>query len=485
MIPSVAGLVVSAVLLLIGMRLKATILVALLASLPFASTAFAELPALGGSTPLLYTLMSLLLIAATVRVRNVVGEIRDLFVRDTTAWIVTGLLIYVIASALLLPRIFEGETSAFAVLRNGITEQLLRPVPQNITQMAYFALGCLTFYALALELLHGRIGFRSVHTAFVVYVVTSIMLGGIDLCSKLAGTGDLLLPIRTASYSFLTEVALGSFWRIVGASPEASTFGIGMLSCLAYCTTYWRNTGDRRFAALAGLSLLFCLLSTSTTAYAGLAVLGSIQLLLILRDWLRGHFSAADLTIVSAFPVILVVFLGVHVADEKALAPVAALVDSTIVNKASSDSGQERSYWNRRSLEAVRDTYGLGVGIGSSRASSWVIAVISQLGVGGALLMALAVISLLIGPRRQLARSHGQHALAAARGARASAMAFLVGGSISGAAAEPGVLFFISLAVCVASRHVGVGRTVSPGAIAARAATESRSNDLGARGARG
>lgn len=477
MTPSVAGLAVCVVLLIIGKRLKATVVVALLASLPFASTAFAELPAVGGSTPLVYTLMSILLIATTIRNRNFAGEVRNLFVRHMTAWIVLGLLIYVIASAILLPRIFEGETIAFAVLRNGITEQLLRPVPQNITQTAYFALGCLTFYALAIELAQRNVGFPAVHTAFVAYVLLSISLGAIDLCSKLAGTGDLLLPIRTASYSLLTEATMGSFWRIVGASPEASTFGIGMLSCLAYSTTYWRNTGDRRFAVLSALSLLFCLLSTSTTAYAGLVVLGGIQFLLLGRNWLRRRFTVPDMIIASALPVIIVVLLGVHVADEKALAPLTALVDSTIVNKASSDSGQERSYWNRRSLQTVWDTYGLGVGLGSSRASSWMIAVISQLGVAGALLMALAVISLLIGPPREFARSHGLHALATARGARASALAFLVGGTISGAAAEPGVLFFISLAVCVASRHVDASRISAPELTATGNAGEIHARD--------
>ena len=55
------------------------------------------------------------------------------------------------------------------------------------------------------------------------------------------------------------------------------------------------------------------------------------------------------------------------------------------------------AYWNYQSLQSVYDTLGLGIGLGSSRASSWIIAVISQLGIIGSILMGLLVLELVRG----------------------------------------------------------------------------------------
>ena len=452
MVPSLPGLAVCVVLLVIGAYLRSPIIIALLASLPFGSTAFAELTAVGGSTPLIYTLMSVLLICSAMRRASFFWDLRAIFRSEPVAWLVLGLVIYSIGSAILLPRIFAGETTAFVILQGRILEQPLIPTTGNFTQVAYFALGALTFYALLIELTR-RDAFPALHSAFFTYVVVSILLGFIDLAAKVGGLGDLLFPIRTANYTLLTEVSIANFWRIVGAAPEASTFGLGMMSCLAFALTYWRNTGDRWSLVLAILSFALCLLSTSTTAYAGLAVMGIVQIGLFFRQILRGRLDSRNLAIIAVAPVVVVSLLAIHVVEEKALQPVVKLVDTVLINKASSASGQERDYWNRRSLATLSETHGLGTGFGSSRASSWIIAVISQLGLAGSALMGLAVLVLLRGPARQTAETKGLQVLALARSARASAFAFLVGGALSGGAADPGVLFFIVLAVCVATRH--------------------------------
>jgi hypothetical protein len=53
----IPGLIVCAALLLIGRWFGAPVLIGLFASLAFGSTAFATLTALGGSSPLIYTLL--------------------------------------------------------------------------------------------------------------------------------------------------------------------------------------------------------------------------------------------------------------------------------------------------------------------------------------------------------------------------------------------------------------------------------------------
>jgi O-antigen ligase len=66
-------------------------------------------------------------------------------------------------------------------------------------------------------------------------------------------------------------------------------------------------------------------------------------------------------------------------------------------------------------------------------------------------LMALLLASLMRGPGP--ARSHDRRDLALYRGARASALAFLIGASLSGGSADPGILFFLCLAVVTAARR--------------------------------
>ena len=455
--PSLPGLIVCGLLLAFGWRLGAPILVALFASLPLSSTAFATLPALGGATPLVYTLVALLFIASVVLRPGSGRRLGRVFRREPTAWLVLGLLFYSLASAVILPRLFAGETSAFVVHRGGVLELPLAPTFGNITQTAYFALGAVAFFCLLIEL-QGRAALRAVHTGFFAYLVASVALGIVDLGAKVAGLGDVLSPIRTANYSLLTEVAAGSFWRLTGATPEASTFAIGMLACVAFATVYWRTTGDRLALLLAILAFLLCLLSTSTTAYLGLALLGLLQGFMILRKVISGRVGRRDAAMAACLPVLLVAILGIYVAKEKALDPVVQLVDTMVIKKGQSDSAKEREYWNRRSLAALSDTHGLGTGFGSSRASSWVIAVISQLGLVGAVLMGLLTATLLRDPGSS--STHDPTALGLYRGARAAALAFLVGVSLSGGSADPGILFFLCLAVVVTARQ---GWPVRPG----------------------
>ena len=59
---SIPGIIVCAILLVIGYILRAPLIVALLSSLALTATAFAELTAIGGATPPIYTLFTLLFI---------------------------------------------------------------------------------------------------------------------------------------------------------------------------------------------------------------------------------------------------------------------------------------------------------------------------------------------------------------------------------------------------------------------------------------
>jgi hypothetical protein len=119
-----------------------------------------------------------------------------------------------------------------------------------------------------------------------------------------------------------------------------------------------------------------------------------------------------------------------------------------IFEKHNSASGIERAYWNAKSLDALVDTAGMGIGIGSSRSSSWVISVVSQLGIIGTCMMGALVVCLLRGVRGPTSVLR-LNDFALVQGARAAALSSLLTASIAGSGADPGPIFFIALAVLV------------------------------------
>jgi hypothetical protein len=442
---SPVGVLICACLLLLGYVLRAPIVVALFASLAFGSTAIGALPALGGATPLLFAPMAGLLIASTLARRGVRGDLALVFSLHWTPMVVVALLLYGIASAVIMPRLFAGETTAFIAGRSRVMETMLAPVSGNITQSCYFAIGILTFLALSALLVRGK-HLEAVKTGFFTFGTVHATFGVLDLFGKLSGAGDILWPIRTAAYSMLIEVQVEGFWRITGSYPEASTFAGGTLIALAFSFSYWRSTGSRCAFALAALLTLLLLLSTSTTGYTGLAVLSLVLSLSLLLGVVRGRFASRDALVLVLAVLALTVALAVLMLDEHLLDPVVRMMQTTVFEKSVSASAEERFYWNYKSLMAFLDTGGLGIGLGSSRASSWVIAVLSQLGVVGAALLALLVFQILRRPYRAKPASEDAELAALCKGARAAGFAIIVPMTIAGGLADPGVIFFIVLA---------------------------------------
>jgi hypothetical protein len=138
--------------------------------------------------------------------------------------------------------------------------------------------------------------------------------------------------------------------------------------------------------------------------------------------------------------------------DDRKFDPVAQLFESTVLDKPLSASAQERTYWNLTSLQSFLDTGALGIGLGSSRASSWIIAVMSQMGLLGAMLMATLLWEISRGVGRPSSGQIDPEMRALHDSVRACALAWIVGASIMSGSADPGLLFFVALATVLACR---------------------------------
>ncbi|MBM2711770.1 hypothetical protein JQK88_10995 [Mesorhizobium caraganae] len=450
---SPAGLVVCAAVLLLAYYYRAPLIVGLIASLAFGSTALMTLSSLGGSSPLIYTFFGALLLMGVAARRRIWQDLGDVFGKIRPVWVLVGLMFYAAVGAWLFPRLFAGQTSAFvqSTTRHGVVvEASLGPVSSNISQTGYFILGGLTVVALCVLLLN-KDRTDEIRRGFFVWCVLHVTMGLLDLAGKFAGAGDLLLVIRTASYAMLTDQVQSGFFRLAGAYSEASAFGAASLACLSFCYVYWRKTGSRLARWLSAALLLLLLLSTSSTAYVGLAALSLPVAFSLARSFLAGRVTADEILIVALLTIGVCAVMAIIVYDERILDPVIDLIDSTIISKGSTDSGHERTYWNIKSLQSFADTSGLGVGFGSSRASSWPIAVVSQLGFVGSLMM-VTLLGVLIRGLGGLKPYVDRETDAVVSSVRASALAGIVAASISSGSADPGIVFFIALAVIASTR---------------------------------
>jgi hypothetical protein len=114
---------------------------------------------------------------------------------------------------------------------------------------------------------------------------------------------------------------------------------------------------------------------------------------------------------------------------------VTELVRITLWEKSSSSSGIERGMWNAQALQNFLDTYGLGIGVGSSRASSWPLVVLSNVGLPGAFIMLLLLISVFMNKVRSEAVEF--------RAVRAAVIAFLITTGLVGTVFDAGVFFYM------------------------------------------
>lgn len=455
---SMAGLLVFLLLLSLGHLLGAPLLIGLLASMAFGATAIATLTMVGGSSPLIYTAFAGLLVIKVLSTRRLRDSLMQLVANDRTTWIVLLLLFYTLVGAMAFPRLFAGETSVFVLARTPmggrIAEVPLGPVSGNITQSGYFALNCFTFIAISVFLQQKTITLQSLRKGFLALAAMNLLLGVIDLLGKVAGFGDLLGPIRTASYSMLVAVEQSGFWRIVGGFPEASSFATATLVSAAFTITYWRTTSSRLALFLSlGLSVLL-VLSTSSSGYVAGAFMGIVLALSMLVAFARSMMSRKDITILGLVAVLTACLLSAYLYDERLFEPLARLFDSTIWSKAQSGSAQERAYWNMKSIDSFIDTYGVGIGMGSSRASSWLVALISQLGLIGAVLVSYLIFEVLrpIAPT-PARKSTATEIYALGLSVQASVLAGIAVLTLIGGSADPGLLFFVSLAVVRACRQ--------------------------------
>jgi hypothetical protein len=402
------------------------------------------LSALGGvSVPPAHLLLGFLILRLLNEKAVLRRMVREVAPGRPGFWLLL-VVVYSTLTAYFLPRLFAGQTATVPVRAESAYLVPLEPSMSNLTQSMYFIGDLVCFMALSgyATSQHAR---RVLGDAALACVVLNLGFAALDLVTYFTNTTDLLSFIRNATYTMLNDTEAAGFKRIVGSFVEASAFGAITLAYFAYVGTLWTHgIRPRLTSTLTFLSFAALIFSTSTTAYVGLlAFLAFAYLAIILRIFYR------PITRQMVFFIFGLPLLGATIVTAIALNDTYSiyfrdLMDTFVFNKMTTDSGMARAAWNQQGIQNFFDTFGFGAGNGSVRASSYPVAVISSLGLIGAVLLGLFLISVFVA-------SQGRHRDplddAYRQAAKAACLAGLITATVSGALVDLGLAFFVFAAL--------------------------------------
>ncbi len=421
--------------------------IAMMALTVFGAVAALDLPAVGGAsvTPANFFLLFFMLRLVSMRdgTLSLVAEIaprRPLF-------IFLLLIIWIVSSSVLMPRLFDGATNVFSLSRaldydGGTTP--LHATSGNLSQAVYAVGGFLV--ACGMSVFARRPGGSKAILSGLV-CITSLDLGFavLDVVTSATHTGFILDLIHTASYAFLTDDELGGLKRLSGSFSEASAFATFSLTMLGVNFALFVQKIRPRFTGAASLMLTaFVALSTSSAGYAGLAVFYGLFFLYafvvgaILRR--RRVVAIAVGTIGAGILAVAFVFLFVPAIVKIAT----AVITESLLTKGTSDSGIERGSWNTQALQVFHDTDWLGAGIGSTRASNYALVLLSNLGAIGFLLFGFLLLRVTLS---RMAPALAREERGIVWAARIGILVTLIPSLLVGTVYDLGTMFYILVGV--------------------------------------
>lgn len=403
---------------------KQVLLYMLFASMSFGSFAAIPTEVTVGLTLTPTPLVAMVLIARELGSRRGLATVVDTALKPSGLfllflfWVVAG-----VATAF-MPRLFAGNVQVVPVRIGDLADSvLLVPTVQNISQFVYVSISVLSVFAFA-SLLRSDTMRRHALVALCLGAAIAVTTGFLDYLSQSTGLESLLEVFRTASYALLIEDEVLGGKRVVGLMPEASAFGMLALSFLVSLYFFRRAMPkgllrDRGVPVLMSALLLLIWLSTSSAAYLGLCLFGAAaatewcwRLIAAGRNpYLRRGIATEFWLGVTALGMLVLAVLVVP----QVFNPVVEMFDTMVLQKSASSSFEERGMWTRVSLSSLFATYGLGVGLGGTRASNFAVALASNTGVLGAACYFLFVAQTVLMRRAREGDAKGQAILSAVR----------------------------------------------------------------------
>lgn len=295
-----------------------------------------------------------------------------------------------VLGAIFVPRLLAGDITILTVDRTGNHPgqpvfMPLHPVSGNLTQSGYAIGGVLAFVSMR-TLLERPGRMERFRDAVLLLASLNCLAALINLAEFHLGFPRVLDYVRNAYALFDAYEGAGGLMRVHGTFSETSGFSGFTVPLFAFTFSLWMNGVRSVYSGVVWiLSLTFLLLSTSTTAYVGLALYAATLIfVLTYRGYIRGVVPRIGLLVAGSL--LTMVFVGSFFVFETSFATwLEEYFSVTVFSKLDSISGVERSSWNRQAWLNFIETYGLGVGLGSARASSLLFVLASNLGLLGTL----------------------------------------------------------------------------------------------------
>ncbi len=423
---------------------------------PLQAAAFVNLPAIGGVSIICAHFLSGALVASiAMRPRMFNGAIQ--FGARNSAVVLLGAFAgYAVLSAILMPRLFEGETSVFSLARSSegfISLSPLYPTTGNLTQSLYITINFLIFAAAAFVISREG-GLRRITHTMNVLTIVHLAFTVVSIFPNLPPAAAILDMIRTANYSINAHHMIAGAPRIIGPYTEPASFGAASLGLFAWNFTRFMQTRGI-WTLFASTTLLGCVaFSLSTTSYAALILLVGLWGLHSVFYLVRPGITSDQITAIMFGSVVAVGFLLLFFVEP--FRDFATQVYERLFGiKLQTASGVERSSWNAQSIQNFVDTKGFGVGLGSARASSLFAVLVGNVGfIGTVIYVAFLNRSFLRAWVRRLSPSMERDIRFARRvftASRAAAVGFLLTHLIAGTTIDGGLVPILFIATATAA----------------------------------
>lgn len=294
------------------------------------------------------------------------------------------LLVWAVWGAFALPLVFSGQTQVLVLVEGaqGLSMQLapLAPSASNATQLLRLALGAGVFVILT-AVFYLTPDASAVRSAMICATLVMVGLVAADMASHALHHPNLLDPLRTMKQLMLSDQRVFDIRRIVGGFAEPAALGAFSVGLYGF---WLRFAFGRHPPVLAwvflGLAGLVVLRTTSAAAWATMAM---VTIWVLARTVSLGRNAGTGHAFVALVVVCLPLGLVSLVVVFTHLPLVPRLWDVLVLSKLDSASALERAAWTEQALMNFVQTWGLGAGIGSVRASSWLAANLGGLGVIG------------------------------------------------------------------------------------------------------
>jgi hypothetical protein len=332
---------------------------------------------------------------------------------QSVLWVATPLLAllgYAIVSAWQLPITFAGQLFVEPQRPDPLAPEMVVPLHftfGNVTQCLYLALDVIFTVAVALFVSRGSVSYKKIIAGYLFggYVVAALVFW--QFANRVAGVPFPYDVLQSNPGWAVVVQAFGSVPRMQGPFSEPSALA-GYMTGVAFCCLWLsiRGYNIMRQSLLFVLSIASDLLSTSTTGIITLVVGLPIIVGLALIGGDPRAFGRMLATFAAVAIAGVVIVTPVFLMRPALIGSVQTVITATL-NKGSSDSYNGRTQSDAVALATVAPTYGLGVGWGSDRSSSFIPGILANGGVFGALMVCILLIRVVTLGRRGRRASPG------------------------------------------------------------------------------